>query len=300
VKPKMKILVVGDWQNAIVTWACLGHIGHDVTLTHQTGGFPDGVAPTLDVHEPRLSDLVGEGTAAGRLHVFPATAGGPPGVFDAVWMAMDVPSNPDDGPDLSVLTQATEVYRGWAPRIVISSQVPIGTCRRIQDELLTPVAYVPENMRLGDGVRTFLNADRIVVGADDQDTQTRVAEMLDGISVASPIMRTNLATAEMIKHATNAWLATNISLANELAVLSEGRGVDMARVTAGLRADGRIGRRAPLVAGDGYGGTLARDVAVLANMPGATLLKAVRDVNRARLASRAMAVWKKERGEDKR
>ena len=306
----MNILVVGDWQNAIVTWACLGHLGHFAILAPRNG-TPEGTIPKLEIPEPGLDDMIQagqqgpylaveiEGTDevcedSGRLRVGYGLRAGADRYLqcepDMAWLATDTPASAD----VSGLLKQAERLRG-VKILVVSSQVPIGTCDRLSEIVQAPVVYVPENMRLGNGINTFLHSARLVVGGDHVQARTRVLEVLAGVDGERVVA--DLKTSEFIKHATNAWLAMNISFANELSALGEPYGVDMKKVTSALRADDRIGKKAPLMAGDGYGGTLARDAGVLSRMPGATLMRAVQDVNEARSQSRNLAIWKKERGQ---
>ena len=145
------------------------------------------------------------------------------------------------------------------------------------------MAYVPENLRLGQAIERYLHPDMLVVGADDPEAQERVDRLFAAIE--APRVRTDLATAEMAKHAINTFLATSISFANELANLSQLEGADTDALLQVLRLERRIGPRVPLAPGMGFaGGTLARDVKALEDVGerhgyAARLLEAVLRVN---------------------
>jgi UDPglucose 6-dehydrogenase len=295
----MNILVVGDWHNAHITAVCLAQRGHKIQ--HASASDKGSMAaiggdyhpPPLDVEEPGYTALLEQLRADGRL-----TYEGPLFVgngFDLVWIALDTPVHKDGVVDPHPVISAAIRFGASAPRLVVSSQVPIGTCQTIYERVGLPLAHIPENMRLGDGLRTFLG-DRVILGATNEDFQQDLFfEVLQIDKTSSRVVFCSLETAEMIKHATNAWLAMNISYANEISELGKPYDVDMEAVTRALHMDSRVGPKAPLVPGDGYGKTLARDVAVLAAKPGATLLPAIEAVNRSRSLSRKYAIWKKER-----
>jgi UDPglucose 6-dehydrogenase len=145
------------------------------------------------------------------------------------------------------------------------------------------MAYVPEFLRLGSAVELFFRPDRLVFGADEPAVIARVAALYRGVE--APIVKTSLRTAEMIKHASNAFLATSISFANELSGLCEASGADALAVAEAMRLDRRIGPHAFLSPGLGFaGGTLGRDVRALQALGGkcgrpTRLLDAVMDVN---------------------
>jgi UDPglucose 6-dehydrogenase len=190
---------------------------------------------------------------------------------DVTHLAYDTavgPSGRHDDPRLDV---AVRLFAEAAPDgalLLVSSQLPVGTARgwrellRAEDRGLL-LAYVPENLRLGRALDDFLRPERLVVGADDDEAYDRAAELLKPFS-ASPV-RVGLTAAEMVKHATNAYLALCIAFANDLAWLSRHAGADPGEVAAGLRADPRVSPSAPLRPGPAFSGaTLTRDLVTLA------------------------------------
>jgi UDPglucose 6-dehydrogenase len=257
--------VIGDWHNAFVTAACLAHLGHRTALVNPmlSGQSEWSEFPTLALREPHLPEIIGKGRKAGLLEH--ANGIGGHWTADFVWLAIDMPVDERDEPDLRTLLAAAErVASSGSARLafVVSSQVPLGFCSHLEKSLGLVVACVPENLRLGRGVETFLRGDRLVVGATLRETAERVRALLVGLP--SEYLACDLATAEMVKHATNAFLATSISFANELARIGETRGVDSQLVAAALKLDKRVGPLAYVTPGLGFaGGTLPRDLRVL-------------------------------------
>jgi len=154
--------------------------------------------------------------------------------------------------------------------LLVSSQVPVGTCRRWNNLLKGEqrglrLAHVPENLRLGRSLEDFLHPDRLLIGADEQETFAQAAELFAPFSTEP--MRMGLAAAEMAKHATNAYLALCVAFANDLAWLAVAAGANPDEVAAGLRADPRVSPSAPLRPGAAFSGaTLTRDVATLRSL----------------------------------
>jgi len=259
------IAVVGNWHNAFVTAACLASFGHHVTLVNHTK-TPWDQFPRLDIHEPGLDKLIVDARRQGRIH-YTNLVDSPEDfnevLADVVWLAIDTPLRYDDSPDVEPLIWALGCAQGRFRRaklFVVGSQVPVGFCQDAEKRMGVPVACVPENMRIGSGVADFLEPERLVIGATDTLTVATIEALLRA-SAATKIVRCDLPTAEMIKHATNAMLATQISLANELAGIGEQYGVDNGIVAKALRMDRRIGSYAYVRAGLGFsGGTLPRDL----------------------------------------
>ena len=156
--------------------------------------------------------------------------------------------------------------------IIVSSQVPVGTCEQIKGIIKQgnpaadfDIAYSPENLRLGQAIEVFKKPERIVIGADDSSTLDKVEQFF--APVGAPTISINLRSAEMTKHALNAFLATSVSFANEIANLCDEVGADALKVAEALRSDSRIGPKARLSPGLGFAGaTLARDMKVLQHL----------------------------------
>jgi UDPglucose 6-dehydrogenase len=180
----------------------------------------------------------------------------------------------DDAADLATVFAAARSI-GEALRhdavLVVTAQVPVGTSEALRAVVAAesgrevPVAYVPEFLRLGHAVRTFYEADRFIVGSDDDGVAARISAIYGPLG--RPVVRMGIRSAEMTKHACNAFLALSISFANEIADLCSALGADIDAVTAGMRLDRRIGPDAFLSAGLGFaGGTLGRDVRALSSL----------------------------------
>jgi UDPglucose 6-dehydrogenase len=225
----------------------------------------------IPFHEPGLEDLVSQNRRAGRLRFTSSMQTGPEGA-EVIMVAVQTPSKPDGSVDLSFLKAAAKKLgrnlSGYAV-VVIKSTVPPGTCRRVQailDEALPPGATAdvtsnPEFLQEGLAVRGALKPDRVIIGSDSQIAAEVVRNLY--LPMGVPILVTNLETAELIKYASNAFLAVKISFINEIANLCEQVGADVTEVAEGMGLDKRIGPDF-LKAGLGYGGScLPKDVAAL-------------------------------------
>lgn len=263
---KFDCAVIGSWHLAFITAASLSSLGKRVVLVNPNGDVsPWEEFPTLDLQEPGLEVLIAESRKKGLLDFanhFDRTDSG----WDAniLWLAIDTPVNDRDEADvtplLAVAKKASQLYQDRI--FALSSQIPLGFCGKLEREYGLVPCYVPENLRLGKGLETFLKADRTVIGANQSFAQERVRSLLEGIQTDTFLC--DCVTAEMIKHATNAFLASSISFANELARIGERMGVDNQKVAQGLKLDKRIGKAAYVAPGLGFaGGTLPRDLRIL-------------------------------------
>jgi len=267
----LKVAVAGLWHLGCVAAACLAAVGHRVVGVdadpQRVESLRAGRAP---LREPGLDALLADGAAAGRLR-FTDDLSEAFRDADVAYLAYDTPVDDRDRADVSVVLGAAEVAGQALPPgalLLVQSQVPVGTCRALRAGLRAArggdvgVAYVPENLRLGEAIERYLHPDVLVIGADDPEARGRVDRLF--AAIGAPRVRTDLATAEMAKHAINAFLATSISFANELANLSQLEGADTDALLEVLRLERRIGPRVPLRPGMGFaGGTLARDVNAL-------------------------------------
>ena len=286
----------GLWHLGSVVAAGMAALGHDVYATdlaeEAVGLLASGVAP---IREPDLDELIAQQLAAGTLH--PVTASDPRlGRCEFSVIAADVEVLDDDTPSLesveAIARQMGSVLQ--APTVLIlMSQVPVGTCHRLAGSIgdaagqAVPVACMPENLRLGSALAVFFRPNRLVIGSDDPGTADRVGALFRAIEC--PKLQMSVRSAEMSKHAVNAYLATCISLMSQLSDMCEAVGADAWDVAAALKADGRVSPRAPILPGLGFaGGTLGRDLQSLrhlgreAGVP-ADLFDAVWSVNRRRL-----------------
>ncbi len=292
-----RIAAVGLWHLGSVVSACLASLGHSVrSFDADAARLRQLAAGTPPVFEPGLAELLSEQVRAGRLTFFASCR---EAIEDAefIFVTFDTPVDNDDRSDLAPIEKAFEQIAAHATSgvtIVLMSQVPVGTCARLAGELRArapqlsfALVYQPENIRLGEALDTFLHPDFLIFGAEPETPAERWQRVYDGIKAPRLVMR--WASAELAKHALNAFLATSISFVNELAELAEASGADIREVTAALRRDHRIGSHAFLHPGPGFaGGTLGRDLQVLkalgarAGRP-TPQLEATLQVNRARL-----------------
>lgn len=272
---------------------CAGfaELGHDVVGIAREpalAGLRLGRAP---VHEPGLNDLLDQMIKAGRLRFTDSFREGLESA-EFAFLSIDTPVGPDDDSDLEPIWSAVDEIDASAPdglAIVITAQVPVGTSEQIAKRLGSriSVAYVPEFLRLGTALETFRNADRFVIGADDPNLAARLAAIYEPLG--RPIHITDIRSAEMAKHASNAWLATSISFINQIADLCEQAGADVTEVAAIMKLDRRVGSNAFLSAGVGYaGGTLGREIRALQKLGASNgisteLFDAVDEVNQRRL-----------------
>ncbi len=290
------ICVVGLWHQASVVSACLADMRHQVRGV----GDDDKVVAALNageppVYEPKLKAIMRRNLRAGRLRYTTDYREALDGA-EFAYIAIDTPVGPDDESDLSSIFDAAR-HVGQAMsgglNLIVGAQVLVGTCERIaaivREENPTAVfdvAYVPEFLRLGTAVDTFRHADRFVVGANNPIVAERIAALYRPLG--RPLVITNLRTAEMAKHASNAFLATSITFINEIASLCDEVDADALQVAQIMKLDRRIGRYAFLSPGLGFaGGTLGREVRALQKLGqqhgcDTPMMDAVMTVNQAR------------------
>lgn len=262
----MKIAIIGTGYVGLVSGACFADFGHDVTcVDNHTGKIAALKRGEIPIFEPNLDTLVANNVKAGRLH-FSSELSDPVANADAVFIAVGTPSRRGDGhADLSYVYAATReiaaAVRGFTV-VVTKSTVPVGTgdeverlIREINPAAEVAVASNPEFLREGAAIRDFKFPDRIVVGTNDERARKVLGDIYRPLSLnQAPLMFTERRTAELIKYAANAFLATKITFINEIADLSEKVGANVQEVSRGIGLDNRIGSKF-LHAGPGYGGS---------------------------------------------
>jgi len=267
-----KVCVIGIWHLGAVYSACLADLGYQVIGVDgdakRIAELNKGIPPLF---EPGLQELITSNIKSKRLTYTTDLSYSVKGA-SYVLITFDTPVNDQDEIDLSEIFDTAGRLAGCIENnsiILVSSQVPVGTCEEIKAIIKkqTPaldidIAYSPENLRLGQAIDCFKKPERIVIGADNSATLDK-AETLFSV-VKAPVLKMNLRSAEMTKHALNAFLATSISFGNEIANICDEVGADALEVVTALRTEGRIGGKIPLLPGLGFaGGTLARDLKVL-------------------------------------
>jgi UDPglucose 6-dehydrogenase len=268
----MKVCVHGLWHLGSVTAASLASIGHEVVgLDYdQTviSFLNEGKAPLF---EPDLNPLIAEGIHSGRLR-FTSDIANACRDAEVLWVTFDTPVDDDDVADTDfVLNQvkAAVMFLSQGALVLISSQLPVGSIAILEDFAKNNVpnknigfASSPENLRLGKALNVFLHPDRIIVGTRNADDR-KVLEKLFS-TITEKIEWMSVESAEMTKHAINAFLATSVTFANEIAAICELVGADAKEVERGLKSESRIGPKAYVSPGGPFaGGTLARDIEFL-------------------------------------
>jgi UDPglucose 6-dehydrogenase len=268
----VSIAVIGAGYVGLTTAACFAHLRHDVICAdvdaERVARLRKGEVPIL---EDGLPQLVADGLASRRLSFVVGAREAVRGA-DIVFLCVQTPQGVDGAADLSyVEAVAREIAPLLEPGAVVvnKSTVPVGSTRfvqRVLSEAGAPrdhisVASNPEFLREGQAVHDFLNPERIVIGCDDPQAAVRVSELYR--SVRAPVIVTDPASAEMIKYASNAFLATKVSFINAIANLCEAVDADVREVAIGIGYDTRIGFQF-LHPGPGYGGScFPKDVAAL-------------------------------------
>ena len=251
----------------LTTGAALASLGHDVTCADidveriellRSGGIP--------IVEEGLLDLVRAESAAGRLRFVTDNAAAVADA-DVVFLCVPTPSAPDGHTDLRFIVAAgTSIAEALKPGAVVvnKSTVPVGSTKVVDDVLRRDdvgVVSNPEFLREGTALHDFLHPDRVVIGADDREAAAAVAALYTTLD--APVLITDPASAETIKYAANAFLATKVSFANAVAAMCEAVGADVSDVMAGIGADQRIGNHF-LRPGPGWGGScLPKDTKAL-------------------------------------
>ncbi len=274
----MRIAMIGTGYVGLVSGVCFSDFGHEVICVDKA---PEKIAKLnkgeVPIYEPGLEDLMARNVEAGRLSFTTDLAHAVDGA-DAVFIAVGTPTRRGDGhADLTyVMAAAEEVGRaltGYAV-VVTKSTVPVGTNRKVQEVVAQAnpkgefdVASNPEFLREGAAIDDFMKPDRVVVGVQSERAAKVMAEIYRPLYLRDfPIVTTDLESAEMIKYAANAFLATKITFINEIAALCEKVGADVKEVSKGMGLDGRIGNKF-LHAGPGYGGScFPKDTQALARI----------------------------------
>src|ERR1700744_5081448 len=262
----MRIAMIGTGYVGLVSGACFSDFGHQVTCVDKDSAKIDALLRgEIPIFEPGLDTLVATNVKAGRLD-FTTDLTKPVAEADAVFIAVGTPSRRGDGhADLSyVYAAAREIAAALSGFTVVitKSTVPVGTGDEVERLIreANPAADVeiasnPEFLREGAAIRDFKFPDRIVVGTDDERAQKVIGDIYRPLSLnQAPLMFTARRTAELIKYAANAFLATKITFINEIADLAEKVGADVQHVARGIGLDNRIGSKF-LHAGPGFGGS---------------------------------------------
>jgi len=253
-----RVAVIGTGYVGLTTGACLAHLGHTVVCADIDPGkiakLQDGIIPIVELG---LAELVAEGMASGRLSFVVGSVEAAKNC-DIAFLCVPTPQGEDGSADLSYVQRASEEISAALPFeaiVVNKSTVPVGSTKVVERALKrsdVKVVSNPEFLREGSAVQDFLKPDRVVVGSDDQAAAMKVASLYDGLSTR--VIITDPASAETIKYAANAFLATKLSFINAIAAICEGVGADINDVVVGIGSDKRIGENF-LRPGPGWGGS---------------------------------------------
>ncbi len=271
----MNITIAGMWHLGCVIAAGLAKAGHRITGydpdPNVIAGLMTGKAPLF---EPGLDEAIAEGLQRRGLTF---TGDGIAAMKDTglLWIAYDTPVSDDDRADTAYVEDQVMALLAHAPTsllVLISSQMPVGSAARLEarahdafTDKTIRFAVSPENLRLGQALPYFLKPDRIVVGVRTESDRRLLEQVFAPIE--GPIEWMTVESAEMAKHAINAFLALSVTFANELAVLCEKTGADARQVERALKTESRIGPKAYVRPGSAFaGGTLARDVVFLSEL----------------------------------
>lgn len=296
----MKVAMIGSGYVGLVSGACFAEFGADVTcIDVDETKIRKLEAGQIPIYEPGLDELVADNVRNGRLKF--TTDYNAVSAADLVFIAVGTPSRRGDGyADLTYVYQAARVIAekldGYTV-IVDKSTVPVGTARNVKRIIAEAnpqadfaVASNPEFLREGAAINDFMRPDRVVIGVESDRAEKLLRELYRPLNlIESPILVTDLESAELIKYASNAFLATKISFINEMSMLCETVGADVHAVAKGMGLDNRIGRKF-LHAGPGYGGScFPKDTQALVRIAqehgsSSRIVEAVIEVNAAQKA----------------
>jgi UDPglucose 6-dehydrogenase len=314
-KGSSRVAVIGAGYVGLTTAVCLAHLGHQVSC----GESDEAKVAQLSRGEPTiledgLADLLREGLTSKKLRFVQGAAASVEGA-EFVFLCVPTPQRDDGSADVTVLEAvATEIgpHLAHGAVVVNKSTVPVGSAllvERLLNRPGVPVVSNPEFLREGSAVHDALHPDRIVVGADDQAAAARVGALF--AATQAPLIVTDAATAETIKYASNAFLATKLSFVNAVANLSETVGADVRDVLLGMAYDHRIGfdylRPGPgwggsclpkdtrallfMAEGGGYDFPLLREVIQTNETQLSTVMTKIRNATGGSLSGRTVAAW---------
>ena len=262
----MNICIIGTGYVGLVTGACLAEFGMSLVCVDNDRQKIELLRQgKVTIHEPGLEDLVAKNMREGRLSFSTSIEEGVKASL-VIFIAVGTPSDADGSADLKFIEEvAQEIARNMDGYkvVVVKSTVPVGTCRRlkqlIKDHQVRPTRFDivsnPEFQREGSAIEDFMRPDRVTIGAESEQAIAIMKDIYSALYIIeTPFVITSLETAEMIKYASNSFLATKISFINEIANLCEAVGADVHHVARAMGLDGRIGKKF-LHPGPGYGGS---------------------------------------------
>lgn len=270
-KKPLTIGVIGLWHLGIVYATALAELGHHVigfdADTSVVENLSKGILP---VAEEGLGALVQKNIQTGRLRFTSELQ--EVVSSDVIWVTVDTPCDTNNLPDISSIRKLISSFAPYLKNgasVIVSSQVPVGSgeelcllIRKSQPTLQFSYSYQPENLQLGKALQSFFHPSRIVAGVETKETEALFRRIFSGID--APKLYMSIPSAEMVKHAVNAFLATSLSFIYDISDVCEAYGADVLRVSEALRSDSRIGKDAYLDSSIGFSGaTLGRDLSAL-------------------------------------
>lgn len=265
----MKLLMIGTGYVGLVSGTCFSEMGHNVCCLDIDKGKIDALNQgEIPIYEPGLKEMVQRNVRAGRL-TFSTDYAASVAQCSVAFLAIDTPSGPDGAANLTALFSAVDslaAHLNHQILLVCKSTVPVGTCGIVQEHLNNrleergaafrcEVVMNPEFLKEGCAVNDFMKPDRIVIGANSRTAEQTMRDIYSAFTFSHErLICVDTISAEMIKYASNAMLATRISFMNELSQICEAVGADITKVRKGMGADARIGY-AFLYAGAGFGGS---------------------------------------------
>ncbi len=291
----MKICIIGTGYVGLVTGTCLAEIGHDVICIDNNEAKIDMLNNNqIPIYEPGLKELVQKNKEANRLS-FSSNIKDGVEFASIIFIAVSTPPRPNGSADLSFVEKVARdvaTYMTDYKVIVDKSTVPVKTGEKVVDTITRyckktldfDVVSNPEFLKEGSAINDFMNPDRIVIGVSSEKAANLMKELYAPFN--KPVIVTNIKSAEIIKHASNSFLAMKISFANSLSRICDLSGADIEEVVEGIGFDSRIGKQF-LNAGLGYGGScFPKDVSAFIKISESlgynfSLLKAVEEVNQA-------------------
>lgn len=294
VKNNFEIGVLGLWHLGSVYSTCLAKLGFTITGFDEDKTIINNLQRNRPpIEEPFLLETIKQ--YSGKTLNFTADPKDAISNKKYLFVTYDVPVNDNDQIETGVIDRTFSLIAGHiSPNttVVISSQIPIGTSRKLlkllqKKEPSTNIIYFPENLRLGNAFESFLKPERIVIGSNKTDISDQFEK--DFSVLFCPVIKISLESAEMVKHALNSYLAMMISFSSEFSDLSEILGANMNEVVLALKSEKRISKFAPINPGLGFsGGTLGRDIQTLRSLGkknnySTTLLNSIYQVNKERL-----------------
>lgn len=293
-QPKPSIGILGLWHLGLVYSACLSKLGYSVTAFDFDKKLINNLnILKLPLYEPGLDDVISQ--HINRNLFFTNNPKNTIQNKNFIFICLDIPVNSNDELNLKLFDKIFDLilmYCSHSTIIVVSSQIPVGTSRILLRRLKSvhksiELIYFPENIRLGEGLKSFLHPDRIILGSNTKSPTDILLKVFPIFNCK--VIRMSYESAEMVKHALNSFLAINISFASEIGDICEFVGANLNDIRVALKTDKRISINAPINPGLGFsGGTLGRDIQLLRKLSyqhnyDAKLLKAAYEVNKDRL-----------------